>query len=206
MDITNDTKALQRLSNACEQIKRNLSADSVAESTLALESFLPDGKDFNSTLTRARFEHLCQPLFSKTLECVKTVLDDAHLSRDDITEVVLVGGSLRIPKVQEMLKSFFKSKSLNKLVNPDEAVACGAAIQTAILNNDQLFSVCDLLLMDVNPLSLGIAVYDGTTTAFIERNTPIPVQEKKHFSTARDNQTRLAIDIVEGEFNHVKCF
>ena len=183
VDIGNDKKALHRLSNACEQLKHNLSADNVTESTLALDSFLPDGSDFNSTLTRARFEHLCQPLLRTTLDCVDKVLEDAKLSKDDVTEIILVGGSTKIPKVQAMLKEFFNDKKLNKSVNPDEAVACGAAIQAAILNNDQHYSVQDLLLVDVNPLSLGMCELNKSMHVFVERNTTLPF----HLLTAQIN-------------------
>ena len=141
------------------------------------------------------------PLFEETMKDVKEVLVGAKLDKTDISEVVLVGGSSRIPKLQSMLSEFFEGKLLNKSVNPDEVVACGAAVQAAILNNDQHESVRDLLLMDVNPLSLGIMNYGQSVTSVIERNTQIPIKNEISYATALDNQTSIQFKVFEGELN-----
>ena len=142
---------------------------------------------------------MCEELFKKTLICVETVLHDAKIAKDDIDEIVLVGGSSRIPKIQSMLSNFFNNKTLNKSVNPDEVVACGAAIQAAILNHDQHSSVRNLLLMNVNPLSIGIQDSCGVTHKVILRNTSIPVTKlKTDWGTSEDNQTSMRFSVTEG--------
>jgi len=208
VDITPDHKAMARLMGACEKLKRNLSAENVTESKIHIDAFLPDGSDFDSTMSRAKFEDICQILFKNTIQEVEKVLEDAKLAKEDIHEVVLVGGSSRIPKLQALLSAFFNINNnsssnhkiiLNKSINPDEAVACGAAIQAAILNNDQDASVKDLLLMDVNPLSIGFNVKGGITQFVIERNTVLPVKKPYVAVTGEDNQTNFCIKITEGE-------
>ena len=176
IDISANPRSVRRLATACENIKRNLSAMNTTQTILELDSFFPDGGDFISSLSRARFELICKELFDSTIRTVEKVLLDADLKKHEIDEVVLVGGSTKIPKIQKMLSEFFNNKALNKSINPDEAVACGAAIQAAILNKDQHPSIHDLLLFDVNPLSFGINLKGGITKPVIERNSLIPIQ------------------------------
>jgi len=211
IDLTPDHKAVARLKGACEKLKRNLSAENVTESKLHIDAFLQNGNDFISTMSRAKFENICQDLFNETIVSVEKVLKDAKLNKEDIDEVVLIGGSSRIPKLQSLLSKFFSnlnnninSKILNKSINPDEAVACGAAVQAAILNNDPHVSVKDMLLMDVNPLSIGVNVEGDITYIVIERNTVIPVKKTFVGTTIRDNQSDVNIKITEGERSMTK--
>ena len=197
-DMSFNHRATQRLTEACEKLKRNLSAGNTTVSHVELGAFLPGGSDFTSSLSRAKFEDLCREEFKKTTKIVEQVLLDAEVTRDQIREVVLVGGSTRIPKIQAMLAEMFPSKPLNKSVNPDEAVACGAAIQAAILNNDQHPSIRDFLLMDVTPLSIGIDLHGGRTDVKIKRNTSIPVTKTFVTVTALDNQTSVSFPATEG--------
>ena len=169
-------------------------------SHIDLASFLPNGSDFSSSLSRAKFEDLCKDEFKKTTKIVEQVLLDARVIRDEISQVVLVGGSTRIPKVRAMLAEMFPQKPLNKSVNPDEAVACGAAIQAAILNHDQHSSIRDTLLMDVTPLSIGINLVGGITDVKIKRNTTIPVKKTFEVETALDGQSVITITATEGKF------
>ena len=199
-DVTPDHKAVQRLTDACEKLKRNLSAENTTLSHIKLASFLPDGSDFSSSLSRAKFEDLCRDQFQKTMKIVKEVLSDAKIKENQISEVVLVGGSTRIPKVQAMLAEMFPQKLLNKTINPDEAVACGAAIQAAILNHDQHSSVRDLLLMDVTPLSIGIDTRSTINDVKIPRNTTIPVKISFERVTVHDNQTEVRFSVIEALF------
>ena len=188
-DMNSNHRATQRLTEACEKLKRNLSAANATVSHIDLASFLPDSSDFSSSLSRAKFEDLCKEEFKKTTKVVEQVLLDAKVIRDEISEVVLVGGSTRIPKVRALLAEMFPQKPLNKSVNPDEAVACGAAIQAAILNHDQHTSIRDTILMDVTPLSIGIDHKGGITEVKIKRNTTIPVKKSCIRVTVLDNQT-----------------
>ena len=200
-DMSSNHRAIQRLTEACEKLKRNLSAGNTMVSHIELGSFLPDGSDFSSSLSRAKFEDLCKDEFKKTAKIVEQVLLDAKVIRDQISEVVLVGGSTRIPKIRAILAEMFPHKPLNKSVNPDEAVACGAAIQAAILNNDQHSSIRDTLLMDVTPLSIGIQVVGGITDMIIKRNTSIPVKKTVILETAYNNQTTVQFTALEGNFH-----
>ncbi|KAG2730246.1 hypothetical protein I3760_01G283000 [Carya illinoinensis] len=195
-DISGNARALRRLRTACERAKRILS--SAIETTIEVDS-LYDGIDFSSNITRAKFAELNMDLFRNSIELVENCLTDAKMDRESVNDVVLTGGSTRIPKVQQLLQDFFDGKELNKSINPDEAVAYGAAVQAASLTGMGNEKVQNIVLLDVTPLSLGVETRHGDMSVVIPRNTAIPTKMERNFTTLEDNQTELDFPVYEGE-------
>merc|ERR1711959_869976 len=200
-DMSKDKRAIQKLKQEAERAKRTLS--SAQQTRIEVESLF-DGVDFSETLTRAKFEELCLDLFKKTMKPVKKALEDSNMAKSDIDEVVLVGGSTRIPKVQQLLSNFFNGKELNQDINPDEAVAYGATVQGGILSGEGGEATKDVLLLDVAPLSMGVETEDGLLSKIIERNTVIPTKKTQEYTTVQDNQAQVNFQIYEGERSMAK--
>lgn len=196
LDISEDARALRRLRSACERAKRTLS--SVTQTTVEVDSLF-QGEDFSSNITRARFEEINASLFKSTLEPVEKVLKDSKIAREKVDDIVLVGGSTRIPRIQSLVSDFFGGRSLNKSINPDEAVAHGAAVQAALLTGQASTAASEMVLLDVTPLSLGVAMQGDIFGIVVPRNTQIPTIRSRTFTTVEDNQTTVTFPVYEGE-------
>eukprot|EP00128_Syssomonas_multiformis_P018536 Colp12_sorted_trinity150504_noHs@1448 len=200
-DLSENARAIRRLRTACERAKRTLS--SMTKADIEIDSLM-DGIDFQSSITRAKFEDLCADLFKSCLSPVEQVLKDSKVPKEKVDDIVLVGGSTRVPKIQSLLQEFFNGKELNKSINPDEAVAYGAAVQAAIITGTKNEKTENLLLLDVVPLSLGVEMQGGIMAVVVPRNTTIPTRHTKVFTTTEDNQTTVEFPVYEGERYYTK--
>jgi len=196
VDITRNARAMRRLRTAAEKAKRALSSATTA--AVELEALI-EGLDYYTNINRAKFEELCMDFFRGCIEPVERVLRDSNTAKNQVNEVVLVGGSTRIPKVQQLLQEFFNGKELCHSINPDEAVAYGAAVQAAILNGESSSEVRNMVLLDISPLSQGLETAGGVMTTLIPRNTTIPTKKTQTFTTYSDNQPGVLIQVFEGE-------
>ena len=201
IDLMKNEKAKRRLKIACEKAKKNLSA--AQQTTIDLDA-IAEGEDLNVSITRPKFEDLCRDLFEKCFPPIDEALRDAKLKIDQLNEIVLIGGSTRIPKIIEMVKDYFKGKEVNKTINPDEAVAYGAAVQAAIVNNVEDEGLEKLVLLDVTPLSLGLELKGGEMDILVPRNTSIPCKKSTVYQNVRDNQTQVRVKVYQGERKLVK--
>jgi len=200
-DLSTNKRALSRLRSACDRAKRALSSSTQA--SIAIDSLL-DGIDFYSSITRARFDELNVDLFQSTIDVVEKAIQDAGMDKSHIVDIVLIGGSSRIPKIQNLLQDFFDGKELVKSINPDEAVAYGATIQAAILQGDKSKIVKNLLLHDVIPLSLGVGLHGDVASTIIKRNTAIPIKITETYVTIHDDQKSISFPVYEGERTMIK--
>ena len=200
-DISEDPRAVRRLRSACERAKRTLS--SVTQTTVEVDSLFA-GEDFSANITRARFEEINAVAFKSTIDPVEKVLKDSKIPAGKVDDIVLVGGSTRIPKIQSLVSEYFGGRQLNKSINPDEAVAYGAAVQAAVLTGQTSDKTADLLLLDVAPLSLGVAMQGDIFGVVLPRNTPIPSNKSRTFTTVEDNQTTVMFPVYEGERTQCK--
>ncbi len=201
IDISHNQKALRRLKIACEKLKIELST--LEDSVIEVQS-LSEGTDFKTLITREEFENICQTKFNKCIETLKSTLDDSKISKKDINEIILVGGSSRIPKIRKMISDFFENHKLNQTINPDEAIAQGAAMEAALKNKIQNEELETLKVINVCPLSIGKGLREGRMSVIIKKNTPIPCEASKSYVTGEDNQEKFMIDIYEGEREFIK--